>query len=73
MLKYGKHPKAGRYSDNHDGSPKAGHIESSGAGIRVTDAEKFARLNTPEVLSAFYPAGDSTSVALLQALEEDFL
>lgn len=57
MLKYGKHPRAGRYSDNHDGGPKAGHIESSGAGIKVSDSEKFARLNTPEVLSAFYPAG----------------
>lgn len=72
MLKYGKHPRAGRYSDNHDGSPKAGHIESSGEGINVADAEKFARLNTPEIFSAFYPVGGFTTGGIVAGIGRGF-
>ena len=73
-FKYGKHPKAGRATSfNHDGSPKDGHVYGLGVNkIPVADAEKFARLNTPEILSAFYPAGGFTTGGIVAGLGRGF-
>jgi len=85
LFKYGKHPKAGRLTPRiiedasgkpqyfeHDGSPKEGHIKATMQAIGVSDSEKFARLNTPEVFSAFYPAGGFTTGGIVAGIGRGF-
>lgn len=85
LFKYSKHPKAGRLTPRyvatedgrvqlfeHDGSPKEGHIKATMQAIPVSDSEKFARLNTPEVFSAFYPAGGFTTGGIVAGIGRGF-
>ena len=73
MFKYGKHPKAGRVSSfDHDGSPKPGHVRATIQPIGVSDSEKFARMNTPEIFSAFYPAGGFTTGGIVAGIGRGF-
>ena len=80
-FKYGKHPKAGRLTPRivndelyqHDGAPKDGHVHALGVrDFTVADAEKFARLNTPEIISAFYPAGGFTTGGIVAGIGRGF-
>ena len=80
-FKYGKHPKAGRLTPRivndelyqHDGAPKDGHVQALGVNeLAVADAEKFARLNTPEIISAFYPAGGFTTGGIVAGIGRGF-
>jgi hypothetical protein len=80
-FKYGKHPKAGRLTPRivndelyqHDGAPKDGHVYALGVNeLPVADAEKFARLNTPEIISAFYPAGGFTTGGIVAGIGRGF-
>lgn len=52
---YGKHRYAGVAGDD-GGGPKSGHAMSR-ISLRVADPDKMARVNNPELLNAFYPAG----------------
>jgi hypothetical protein len=73
FFKYGKHPKAGRATSfNHDGSPEDGYVSMAINGFGVADAEKFARMNTPEVFSAFYPAGGFTTGGIIAGIGRGF-
>ena len=73
LFKYGKHPKAGRSTSfDHDGSPKPGHIKATGQAIPVSDSEKFARMNTPEIFSAFYPVGGFTTGGIVAGIGRGF-
>ena len=73
FFKYGKHPKAGRATSfDHDGSPKDGYVSMAINGFGVADAEKFARMNTPEVFSAFYPVGGFTTGGIVAGIGRGF-
>ena len=57
---YANHPKAGYTNYQRDGneprgSPKAGRINVQGGKIVLSDVEKMARMNYPELMYAFYP------------------
>ena len=85
LFKYGKHPKAGRltprlvtnaskaeqvYSSTTE-VPRRGHIKGNYASNRRVRL-KFARMNTPEVFSAFYPAGGFTIGGVVAGIGRGF-
>lgn len=60
FMEYGIHPKAGYTNNQRDGNesrgtPKAGRVRIVGGKVELSDAEKMARMNYPELMYAFYP------------------
>lgn len=56
ILGYGTHPYAGK-AGNDNGGPKPGCVWGNHTNFKVSDPEKMARMNNPEILNAFYPVG----------------
>ena len=67
-FQYDTHPKAG-IAGNDNGGPKPGFCQVLGSGsLNVTDAEKMARMNNPELFNAFYPLDGFKTGSILVAI-----
>lgn len=72
-LQYGNHPRAGVAGEDNGGPKKypdnqVTYVEAAVETFGVQDAEKFARMNTPELFSVFYPAGGFKSGGIVAGI-----
>lgn len=72
-LQYGNHPRAGVAGEDKGGPKKypdsqVSYIQSTVGQFGIQDAEKFARMNTPELFSVFYPAGGFKSGGIVAGI-----